>query len=290
MESAFIRKINVHITVFEFVVCAEQEIGEKQFQKLCGRMNALLQIIIVCPDQCVAEIPGVFTERIVIDAEPKGFHIFNHKYGGGTGVSLAEGMDLPNIRCKLCEVLYRCFNRQSLIRKLFFGGEIIVQSFFNAVPIRIDHGIAAQHPLFLCDVILPNLSGVVKYALKQSAVNGNPLGGGKLKRFFSQQLRYSCRNDICLFGFVFRFGSRGALFIITVNPLLRFINGDFALNVILCGVQQIGRSIQPVNCLQADGSLPRLAFFGSVGFALLYIFFKFKLPILIRHICTSFLA
>ena len=176
MESAFIRKINVHITVFEFVVCAEQEICEKQFQKLCCGMNALLQIIIVCPDQRVAEIPRVFAERIVIDAESEGFHIFNHKHGGGTGVSLTEGVNLPNIRCKLCKVLYRCFNRQSLIRKLLFGGKIIVQSFFNAVPIRINYGISVQHPLFLGNVILPDLTGVVEYALKQSAVNGNPLG------------------------------------------------------------------------------------------------------------------
>ena len=91
-------------------------------------MNAFLQIIIVCPDQCIAEIPGVFTERIVIDTEAKGFHIFNHKHGGGSCVAFAEGMNLPNIRCKLCKVLYRCFNRQSLIRKLLFGGEIILIS------------------------------------------------------------------------------------------------------------------------------------------------------------------
>ena len=84
-----------------------------------------------------------------------------------------------------------------LIRKLLFGGEIIVQSFFNAVPIRINYGIAVQHPLFFCDVVLPDLSGVVEYALKQSAVNGKPLGRRKLKCLFSQQLRYSCRNDIC---------------------------------------------------------------------------------------------
>lgn len=67
-------------------------------------MNALLQIIIVCPDQRVAEIPGVFAERIVIDTESEGFHILDHKHGGGTGVSLTEGVDLPNIRCKLCKV------------------------------------------------------------------------------------------------------------------------------------------------------------------------------------------
>lgn len=51
-------------------------------------MNAFLQIIIVCPDQRIAEIPRVFTERIVIDAEPKGFYILDHKHGGGTGISL----------------------------------------------------------------------------------------------------------------------------------------------------------------------------------------------------------
>ena len=139
-------------------------------------MNAFLQIIIVCPDQRIAEIPRVFTERIVIDAEPKGFYILDHKHGGGTGISLAERVNLPNIRCKLCKVLYRCFNRQPLIRKLLFGGKIIIQRFFNAVPIRINYGIAVQHPLFLGDVILPDLTGVVEYALNQSAVNGNPLG------------------------------------------------------------------------------------------------------------------
>ena len=57
-----------------------------------------MQIIIVCPDQCIAEIPRVFTERIVIDAESKGFHIFNHKHGGGTG------QQFPSIRE---EMLYR---------------------------------------------------------------------------------------------------------------------------------------------------------------------------------------
>ena len=73
-----------------------------------------------------------------------------------------------------------------------------------------------------------------------------------------------------------------------LNTPLSLINGDFALNVIFCGIQQIFRGFQPVNRLQADSSLPRFTFFGSVRFALLYIFFKFKLPILIRHICTSF--
>ena len=74
-----------------------------------------------------------------------------------------------------------------------------------------------------------------------------------------------------------------------MNALLGFINSDFALDVILGSIQQIGRGVQPVHRLQADGGLPRPAFFGPVRFTLLDIFLKFKLPILIRHICTSFL-
>ena len=48
------------------------------------------------------------------------------------------------------------------------------------------------------------------------------------------------------------------------------------------------RDFQPINRLQADSSLPSFTFFGSVRFALSDIFFKFKLPILVGHICTSF--
>ena len=65
---------------------------------------------------------------------------------------------------------------------------------------------------------------------------------------------------------------------------------DFSLDVILCSIQQIFRGFQPINRLQTDSGLPSFTFFGSFGFALLYIFFKFKLPILIGHICTSFLT
>ena len=116
-------------------------------------MNTFLQIVIVCSNQCVAEVPRVFTERIVIDTEPKGFHILNHKHGGGSCVALAERVNLPNIRCKFCKVFHRRFNRQSLIGKLFFGGKIIIQSIFYTVKICIDNCFAAQYPFFFGNVI-----------------------------------------------------------------------------------------------------------------------------------------
>lgn len=250
-------------------------------------MNTFLQIVIVCSNQCITEIPRVFTERIVIDTEPKGFHVLNHKHGGGSCVTLAEGMNLSNIRCKLYKVLHRRFHGQSLIGKLFFGGKIIIQRIFYAIKISIDNCFAVQYPFFFGNVILADLSGVVKYTLKQSAVNGNPLGRGKLKRLFAQKLRYSCRYNICLFGVVLNLGAGGSLLVIAVDTLLSFIYSDFTLDVILCGVQQIFGGFQPVNRLQTDSSLLSFTFFGSVRFSLFDIFFKFKLPILVGHICTS---
>ena len=181
-------------------------------------------------------------------------------------------------------MLHRCVNRQPIIRELLFGSEVLIQRISDTVPIRIDYGVAVQHPLFLGDIVLPYLTGAVKYTLKQSAVNGEPLDRRELKRFFTQKLRYPGRYDICFFGFIFRFGADSALLIIAANTFLRLINGDFPLNVILCSIQQIFRCTESVNRLQADGRLPCFTFFGSVGFTLFYIFLKFKLPILIGHI------
>ena len=167
-------------------------------------MNTFLQIVIVCSNQCVAEIPRVFTERIVIDTEPKGFHILNHKHGGGTGVSFTEGMDLPNIRGEFRQVLHRRIYGQALIGELFFGGKIVIQRILDTVPIRIGHGIAVQHPLFLGDVVLPNLSGVTEHALKQPTMDGEPLGGGELESFFPQQFCDSGGNNVRFFGLFIR--------------------------------------------------------------------------------------
>ena len=78
-------------------------------------------------------------------------------------------------------MLHRCIYGQTLIGELFFGSKIIIQCVPDTVPVRIDHGVAVQHPLFLGDVVLSNLSGVTEHALKQSAVDGEPLGGGELE-------------------------------------------------------------------------------------------------------------
>lgn len=72
-------------------------------------------------------------------------------------------------------MFHRCIYGQTLIGELFFSGKIVIQSILDTVPIRIDHGIAVQYPLFLSDVVLPNLPGVTEHALKQPTVDGEPL-------------------------------------------------------------------------------------------------------------------
>ena len=78
-------------------------------------------------------------------------------------------------------MLHRRIYGQALIGELFFSGKIIIQRILDTAPIRIGHGIAVQHPLFLGDVVLSNLSRVTEHALKQPAVDGEPLGGGELE-------------------------------------------------------------------------------------------------------------
>lgn len=47
MGTVFAYIINVHPSVFQRMICIQQEIGKEHFQELCFRMNALLDVVIV---------------------------------------------------------------------------------------------------------------------------------------------------------------------------------------------------------------------------------------------------
>ena len=78
-------------------------------------------------------------------------------------------------------MLHRRIYGQALIGELLFSGKIVIQRILDTVPVRIDYGIAVQYPLFLSDVVLPNLPGVTEHTLKQPVVDGEPLGGEGLE-------------------------------------------------------------------------------------------------------------
>ena len=179
------------------VLCAQKKIAEEHLQELCGGVNAFLQISVVRSHQGVAKVPRIVFKGVIVYAKAEGFHIFDHKDSSGTSISLTEGMDLPNVGGEFRQMLHRCIYGQTFIGELFFIGKIVIQRILDTVPIRIGHGVAVQHPLFLGDVVLPNLPGVTEHAFKQSAVDGEPLGRRELEGFFTQQLCNSGR-DRCV--------------------------------------------------------------------------------------------
>ena len=62
-----------------------------------------------------------------------------------------------------------------------------------------------------------------------------------MKGLFTQQLCNSGRDNVRLPGLVFNLREGGALLVIAVNTPLGLIDGDLAFDVILGGIQQIGR-------------------------------------------------
>lgn len=69
-------------------------------------MNAVLQIVIICSYQGVAEIPRVLLKSIVVYFEPECFHVLNYKNSRSSGVAFTERMNLPDIRSKLGKMFY----------------------------------------------------------------------------------------------------------------------------------------------------------------------------------------
>ena len=231
MGIGFCYIIYVHISVLQLVIGVEQKIAEEHFQEFSCGVNAFLQIVIVRSYERVTEIPRILLKGIVIHTETKGFHIFDHKDGGCSRVTLAKGMNLPDARCEFCEVSDGRFYRQTLVGKLLFGCKIVVQSVTNTIEIRVNYGIAVEYPFLLGDVVRSDLTCVLEYALEQSAVNGHPLRRRELKALFAEELCDSCRNDISFFGRILDFGALDTLLVVALNALLRLVNTDVTLDV-----------------------------------------------------------
>ena len=47
------------------MLLVQQKVPQEQLQKLRRLMNAVFQIVIVCPDEGITEVPGVFCKNIV---------------------------------------------------------------------------------------------------------------------------------------------------------------------------------------------------------------------------------
>jgi len=77
------------------MILVQQEIAEEYFKEFRRFVNAVLQVIVICPDQRITKIPSILSKNIVCHIKAQRAQIFDKEYRRCSGVSLTENMDLP---------------------------------------------------------------------------------------------------------------------------------------------------------------------------------------------------
>lgn len=126
-------KINMQISVLQLMVCSEQKIFKKLFKELCCSVYSIFQIVVICPDKSVAEIPWIFRKNIIAYIESEGLQIFYDKNGCCSCVALTKGVYLPYTRSEFRNMPYWFRCGKSRIWKIFFLAEIVIKGFLYTV-------------------------------------------------------------------------------------------------------------------------------------------------------------
>ena len=98
------------------------------------------------------------------------------------------------------------------------------------------------------------------------------------ERALAENLRNARGHDVGLFALQLLLGSLAAAFVIGLDELLDLPDGEPALDVLLCGVEQIPRRTQAVNRLKADGRCPVPALLSLLRLALANVPLKVRGP------------
>lgn len=162
--------MNVKVAVPEIPMLAKKQIAEKSLKIDRRIVDAFHKILIVCPHQCIAEIPGMVCEKFIIDVEAYGTEILYGKDSCGARVSLAECMDLPYPGDKACQVGDHFVPGDSFVTVCAFLRDVIFQGPVQIFPIQVTDRRSFKHPFFLRDVIVANSSGMFEYTVKNSPV------------------------------------------------------------------------------------------------------------------------
>lgn len=91
-----IRVVNVHISVFQVMLCACQKILHELLKKHSCRMYIVLQIIEVCSDERISEVPRVLSKNLIAYVEAEDLQILDHEHSSCSGIPLTERMNLPD--------------------------------------------------------------------------------------------------------------------------------------------------------------------------------------------------
>ena len=83
------------MSVMKRILFPKQQILKEQLQEFCCFMNTVFQIVVVCPDKRIAEIPCVLSKDIICYIEAQGTEILDKEYRRRSGIAFSERMDLP---------------------------------------------------------------------------------------------------------------------------------------------------------------------------------------------------
>ena len=86
---------DVQTAVPKLIFLPQEEIPEKQLQIFCRCADAADVVVVIGPNQRVAEIPGIPGENVVGDIKAQRPQVLDEENSGRAGIALAEGMDLP---------------------------------------------------------------------------------------------------------------------------------------------------------------------------------------------------
>lgn len=136
---------DVEESVFQFVVFSEQEIPEEFFKKFRIFMDSFLKIVVVCTDESIPEIPGIFREYFVVRIESERAKIFYRENRGCPCVSFSESVNLPKTGYKESYVLYGFFQSEIFIAEMPFMLKIVVERGFKFKCGSVHHRISVQN-------------------------------------------------------------------------------------------------------------------------------------------------
>lgn len=281
LVSPFLGWGNVEVSVSQLPGVVVEQVLEEAFQIDGGVFYLFPHVLVVGAYQGIAEIPGVVGEGLVVDLEAYRAEVLYGKYGGGACVALAEGVYLPETGDELGEMLHHLVGVQAFVVEVAFLLQVEVESPKDVFVVEVTHGVAFQHPFFLCDVVVANLPGMGKDAFEDASMDGYEAVCGEGEGTRGQYSGNVARDLVGLFFAVGCALPCCAALVVGVEHLAGLVQGDLALDVLLSHMIEECRGFYAIDGLQTSGYAP-------VSGALLLL--RFSLPNVFVKIHHRFLS
>ena len=154
--------------------------------------------------------------------------------GNGTGVALVEGVDVPDAGGEEGNPFEQVFLVQLVVMLVALELEVAVERHAQLFPMQIEHGVFLEHPFAFHDVGGTQLSGVVVDAVENLTVQVQVAIGGEVKLFVEQHVGNVAGHLVGLLLFFLIGCGGGIAFVVFVDMLADFIDGETSFDVLAC--------------------------------------------------------